>query len=173
MKERQEPGFFDSFEEIQRKSETNRQASYENKVCKKILTRFFEKGSSELSAWQEQIGASSEPLSDLQDLMGDFWLTSHRFQSWSINELLASPGKLAKHPIWVEFSERVACCPKGKTSAMLFYNSVVGQDLVIHTDLNTRNPNGYFRMIRSSTSGEGGVVIDTLDGFIGILTGTA
>ena len=41
MKERQEPGFFDSFEEIQRKSETNRQASYENKVCKKILTRFF------------------------------------------------------------------------------------------------------------------------------------
>ena len=173
MRERQEPGFFDSLDELQNKRENNRQASYENKIAKKLLNRLVDKESSEFSAWKAQLEASSEPLAELQDLVGHFWITAHRFQNWSINELLCGPEKLAKHPIWQEFSDKVACCPKGMVPAMLFWNSAVQQDLIIHTDMATRNPNGYFRLVRSSSSGEGGVIIDTLEGFIGILTGSA
>ena len=54
---------------------------------------------------------------------------------------------------------------------MIFYNSVINQDMVIHTGVNTKLPLGYFRLVRSSTSGDGGVAIDTLDGFLEMIAG--
>lgn len=171
MKERQESGFFDSFSDYCAKRETNRQSAYENKMCRKLVTRLFEKGSPELDAWKQRLEASSEPLAELQDLFGHFWITTHRLQDWSINDLLGSPAKLAKHPLWQEFAEKVAVCPKGQIAAMIFYNSVIGQDMVIHTGTSTCMPNGYFRLVRSSSSGDGGVVIDTFEGFLEMIAG--
>ena len=174
MKPREEPSFFDSFEDYNRKRESNRQTSYENKVCRKIVFRLFERGTPDRDAWLAQLEASSEPLAVLQDLLGRFCLSAHRLQNWSINDLLGPPSKLANLPLWKEFAQKVAECsqyyPK-QIPAMAFYNSVIGQDMVIHTGLDTTLPNGYFRLMRSSTSGDGGVVIDTLDGFLEMIAG--
>mgnify|MGYP003335539760 CR=1 FL=1 len=174
MKPREEPNFFDSFEDYKHKRDNNRQIAYENKVCRKIVMRMFEKGSSERNYWIEQLEASSEPLAAIQDLLGTFCLTTHRLQQWSINDLLGPPASMSKLTLWKEFAEKVAQCasenPKG-VPAMAFYNSVIGQDMVIHTGMTTCMPNGYFRLVRSSTSGDGGVIIDTLDGFLEIISG--
>lgn len=175
MREREEPSFFDSVEDYNRKRAQNRQVSYENKVCRKLVMRLFERGNPDREAWLAQLEASSEPLVVLQDLLGRFCLSAHRLQSWSINELLGPPSKLANLPLWKEFSERVAECAKyypDKIPAMAFYNSVIAQDMVIHTGIDTTLPNGYFRLMRSSTSGDGGVVIDTLDGFLEMIAGS-
>ena len=171
MREREEAGFFDGIEEFERKRETNRQAAYENKICRKLIIRLFEKGSSELESWKLRIGGSTSPLSELQDVMGRFCLSAHRLQRWSINDLLAPPAKLKGLPLWGEFAEKVATCGKGQIPAMIFYNSVVEQDMVIHTGVDTTLPNGYFRLIRSSSSGDGGIAIDTLDGFLEMIAG--
>lgn len=174
MKPREEPNFFDSFEEYKHKRSNNRQIAYENKVCRKLITRMFEKGSSERDYWMQQLEASSEPLVAIQDITGGFCLTTHRLQQWSINDLLGPPTSLAKLPLWKEFAEKVEQCaaqnPKA-IPAMAFYNSVISQDMVIHTGMSASLPNGYFRLIRSSTSGDGGVIIDTLDGFLEIISG--
>ena len=171
MREREEAGFFDGIEEFERKRETNRQAAYENKVCRKLILRLFEKGSSELESWKLRIGGSDSPLLELQDVMGRFCLSANRLQRWSINDLLAPPAKLKGLPLWGEFAEKVATCGKGQIPAMIFYNSVVEQDMVIHTGVDTTLPNGYFRLIRSSSSGDGGIAIDTLDGFLEMIAG--
>lgn len=174
MKPREEPGFFDSYEEYSRKRDNNRQTVYENKVCRKLVNRLFEKGNPDREAWLAQLEASREPLAVLQDLMGRFCLSTHRLQSWSINDLLGPPSKLANLPLWKEFGQKVAECAQyypNQIPAMVFYNSVICQDMVIHTGLDTTLPNGYFRLMRSSTSGDGGVVIDTLDGFLEMIAG--
>jgi len=171
MKERQELNFFDSLSNYHKKQEINRQSAYENKICKKLITKFFDEGSPELDVWRERLEASSEPLAELQDLFGQFWITTHRLQRWSINDFLKSPTKLERHPLWKEFAKKVAVCQKGQIPAMVFYNSVINQDMVIHTGISTRMPNGYLRLVRSSSSGDGGVVIDTLEGFLKTIAG--
>ena len=108
MREREEPSFFDSNEDYNRKRNNNRQAVYENKVCRKLINRLFEKGNPDRDAWLAQLEASSEPLTVLQELMGRFCLSTHRLQSWSINDLLGPPSKLANLPLWKEFAQKVA-----------------------------------------------------------------
>ena len=174
MKDREKLGFFDGFEAYKQKRETNRQTSYENKVCKKIITRLFRDDATERATWMTRLEDSNEPLAELQHLISGFCLGTNRIQIWSINDLLGPPAKLAALPLRKEFSDQVAACSKeDKTQipAMAFYNSVIAQDMVIHIGLATKMPNGYFRLVRSSTSGDGGVVIDTLDGFLEMLSG--
>lgn len=175
MKPREEPNFFDSLDDYRQKRDSNRQTAYENKVCRKLVSRMFEKGSSEHAYWSERLEASSEPLAELQDVLGRFCLRAHRMQQWSVNDLLGPPSKLAAMPLWKEFAQVVAECSSGRDKsqipAMIFYNSVIGQDMVIHTATDTKLPNGYFRMVRSSSSGDGGVAIDTLDGFLEMISG--
>lgn len=171
MKENEKPNFFDTFEEYKQKRNNNRQVVYENKVCRKLITRMFEKGSSEREYWSKRLEASSEPLAELQELMGPFCLTTLRLQQWSINDLLGPPTKIAQLPLWQEFAAKVAQCSPKQITAMVFYNSVIGQDMVIHTGLSTQMPKGYFRLMRTSTSGDGGVIIDTLDGFLELIAG--
>jgi len=171
MKERQESEFFDSLSNFYEKQEINRQSAYENKICKKLIAKLFDQSSPEFDVWRERLEASSEPLAELQDLFGQFWITTHRLQDWSINDLLKSPTKLDRHPLWKEFAKKVAVCQKGQIAAMIFYNSVIGQDMVIHTGISTRMPDGYFRLVRSSSSGDGGVAIDTLEGFLKMIAG--
>jgi hypothetical protein len=171
MKENEKPDFFDTFEEYKQKRENNKQVNYENKVCKKLITRMFEAGSSEREYWSKRLEASSEPLADLQELVDPFCLTTHRLQQWSINDLLGPPTKIYRLPLWEKFAIKVSECSPQQIPAMVFYNSVIGQDMVIHTGLNTQMPKGYFRLIRASTSGEGGAIIDTLDGFLELIVG--
>lgn len=171
MKEREEMGFFDNLEDYTRKREDNRQSAYENKVCRKLVLRLFDRNSSESESWKVRIRDSKDPLAELQELMGRFCVSTHRLQQWSIHDLLGAPSKLASLPIWGEFAERVASCGKDQIPAMIFYNSVINQDMVIHTGVDTKLPLGYFRLVRSSTSGDGGVAIDTLDGFLEMIAG--
>lgn len=171
MKESEKPDFFDTWEEFKQKRETGRQAVYENKICRKLIARLFEQGSSEREYWTSRLEASSEPLADVQDLMNPFCLTTHRLQSWSINDLLGPPTKVLRLPLWQEFAAKVEQCSPKQIPAMAFYNSVIGQDMIIHTGLDTKMPKGYFRLARTSTSGDGGVVIDTLDGFMELVAG--
>jgi len=58
-----------------------------------------------------------------------------------------------------------AAFPEG-IPALVFYNSVISQDMVIHSGISTSHPAGHFRFIRMSSSGEGGIVVDTLPGFL-------
>ena len=96
MKEREEPNFFDGLEEMREKRESNRQAAYENKVCRKIIFRIYDKGDPEREYWNSRLEASSEPLAEIQDLLGKFCVRTHRMQQWSINDLLAPPNKIGR-----------------------------------------------------------------------------
>jgi hypothetical protein len=169
MKERQEPSPFEDFDALKELRGVNRQNAYENKVCRKMISRLFPKGSEEHGYWMDRLGASSTPLADMQELFGPFHGHSHRMESWSINDLLAPQSKLLKIPIWQEFAKVIDLThdidPKA-IPAMVFYNSVIGQDLVLHTGIEIRSPPGYFRLVRLATSKEGGAVMDTLDGFL-------
>jgi len=172
MEKDEKPNFFDTFEEYKQKRNNSRQIAYENKVCRKLITRMFEKGSEDKTYWSKRLEASSEPLAELQELVNPFCLSTSRLQQFSINDLLGSTTKVAQLPLWQAFAEKIALCGNSKQiTAMVFYNSVISQDMVIHTGLNTQMPKGYFRLMRTSTSGDGGVIIDTLDGFLELITG--
>lgn len=172
MKERQEPSAFDNFEEFKEIKANNRLAAYENKVCRKLSTRLFERGSEEQAHWQAKLAASSTPLADLQEALHPFKLYSHRPQSWNIHDLFKATGKLMQIPLWQEFAAIVDDCTlkhKGTIPGMLFYNSVLAEDMVMHVGAHLTPPMGYMRLMRTSSSGEGTVVIDTLNGFMEII----
>jgi len=172
MKERQEPSAFDNFEAFHKIREGNRQNAYENKICRKLLKRLVTKNSPDCAYWEERILDSHEPLAELQELFYPFRLYSQRLQTWSINDLLKAPSKLLKTPLWQEFAIVLDQCQrthKDLVPAMIFYNSAIGQDMVIHVGENVTPPDGHVRIVRTSSSGEGVVIIDTLEGFLKIL----
>lgn len=172
MKRREEPTVFDSFERFKQLQETNRQNAYQNKVCRKLINRLFPKGSEDREYWSKKLEASSEPLAELQDVLHPFRMYAHRMQSWSVNDLLKAPDKIIKVPLWQEFSTVVDDCMKTSRNlipAMVFYNSAIEQDMVLHLADHIKPPNGYTRLMRTSSSGDGSVVIDTLDGFLVML----
>jgi len=169
MKERQEPSAFDNFEQFKEIKANNRLAAYENKVCLKLINRLFESGSDEYTYWKKKLTASSTPLADLQEALHPFKLYSHRPQTWNIHDLFKTAGKLMQIPLWQEFAQVVDDCAhkhKGSIPGMLFYNSVLAEDMIMHVGSHLTPPNGYMRLMRTSSSGEGTVVVDTLDGFI-------
>ena len=172
MKDREKLTAFDSFERFKEISETNRQTAYENKVCRKLLNRMFPKGSEDREYWANRLEASSEPLAELNEALEPFRLYSRRMQSWSINDLLKNPEKIMKSEVWQEFALVLANCTKIHPQlipAMIFYNSAIEQDMVIHVASDLAPPKGYARIVRTSSSGDGTVVLDTLEGFMAIL----
>ena len=176
MKSREEPSAFDNFQKFNEIRESNRQNAYENKVCRKLLNKLVPKGHEDRDYWTSRLEASSEPLAELQDFLHPFRLYSHRMQSWSINDLLKSPEKIVKVPLWQEFAIVLEKCQsenKDLVPAMIFYNSAIEQDMVIHVAAHIKPPSGHMRIVRASSSGEGAVLIDTLDGFMQILGGHA
>lgn len=136
------------------------------------MARMFSKDSEDRDYWLKRIGASSEPLSDLNEKLEPFRLHSVRMQSWSINDLLKAPSKIVKNPVWKEFAVIVEQTSRNYPNlipAMIFYNSVIEQDMVLHAGSHLNPPNGYARIVRTSSSGEGTVIIDTLEGFMEVL----
>jgi hypothetical protein len=167
LKQRDEPNFFDGIRRYSEKRETNRQASYENKVCRKLINRVFQGDPEEKAAWLERLERSDEALMELEELLHPYALKANRVQSWSINDLVGHPRRLDSMPLWEEFARCVASSgAPGRFPAMFFYNSVIEQDMVIHTNLASRMPKCHFRLVRTSSSGDGGVVVDTMDGFL-------
>lgn len=172
MKEREKPTAFDSFDRFKEISETNRQNAYENKICRKLLNRMFPKGSEDREYWVNRLEASSEPLVELNEALEPFRLHSKRMQTWSINDLLKNPEKIMKSEVWQEFAKVIDNCTKIHPKlipAMIFYNSTIEQDMVMHIASDLTPPKGYARIIRTSSSGDGTVVLDTLEGFMAIL----
>lgn len=168
MRTPEKPNLFDGFDDWREKKEGNRQAAYENKVCKKLLLRKFRNDTEELAKWTKVIKDTDMPLAAVQDLFSPMRLYTHRLQSWDVHSLFRE-ASLQNHPIWQEFAKVIDDCSAAYPDhypAMVFYNSAIAQDMVIHTCMDGRHPCGFFRLIRASKSGEGGVVIDTLDGFI-------
>jgi hypothetical protein len=89
--------------------------------------------------------------------------------SWGMEDLFLRPTKCE---VWNTFANKgneMAAAFPDTIPALVFYNSVISQDMVIHAGINTPGPVGHFRMIRMSNSGTGGIVIDTLPGFTNIL----
>jgi hypothetical protein len=167
LKQRDEPNFFDGVRRLGEKREANRQASYENKVCRKLVTRIFHDNPVEKSAWTEALERSDEPLMALEDLLHPYVLRANRVQSWSLNDLVCRPKALDSMPLWEEFARCVAACgAPGRFPAMFFYNAAIGQDMVLHTNIGAKSPRGYFRLVRASSSGDGGAVLDTMDAFL-------
>jgi hypothetical protein len=172
MKERENPSAFDSFARFKEISETNRQNAYENKVCRKLLNRMFPKGSEDREYWAKRLEASSEPLAELNEALEPFRLYSKRMQSWNINDLMKNSEKIIKSELWQEFAMVLANCTKIHPKlipAMIFYNSAIEQDMVMHIASDLTPPKGYARIVRTSSSGDGTVVLDTLEGFLAIL----
>lgn len=168
MKTPEPHNIFGNFDAFKQRQATNRQSAYENKVCKKIIVRKFKDDASAYSSWMATLKETDEPLAAVQDLFRPMYLYTNRLQSWDIHSLFKD-AKLQSHPIWQEFSVIIDDCAKAypdRIPAMIFYNSVIGQDMVIHTNLTSRCPCGYFRLIRESKSGAGGIVLDTLDGWL-------
>jgi len=166
MKPRQNPNPFESFEGFKARSQENRQAAYENKVCKKIVGLLFEDSTEEYLDYIQVLKRSENPLLELQPLFEPFVLRAHRMNSWGLEDLLLRPTKCE---VWKTFALKggeMASAFPGHVPALVFYNSVISQDMVIHAGISTSNPTGHFRFIRMSSSGEGGVVLDTLPGFI-------
>lgn len=175
MKERQEFSAFDNFDGFKKIAESNRQNAYENKICRKLLKRLVDKNSEDYGYWENRLKESDEPLMDMQELFHPFRLYSQRLQTWSINDLLKSPSKLLKTPLWQEFAIVLDQCQrlhKDVVPAMVFYNSAIGQDMVIHIGETLAPPDGHVRIMRTSSTGEGVVIIDTLEGFLKILGAT-
>lgn len=174
MKPRKTLTAFDSFDKYKELQELNRQASYENKICKKLIGRLFAAGSDTRRYWNDKLLVSKEPLMELQELIPLFRLKAHRVQRWNIHDLLQPPEKLNKMELWQEFtevlSESLIKNPE-LIPAMAFYNSVIAEDMVMHVGAHLKPPKGYTRIMRTSTSGEGVVVLDTLDGFLELTTG--
>jgi hypothetical protein len=172
MKSREEPSAFDSFDRFREISSNNRQNAYENKICRKLLNRMFPKGSEDREYWTERLEASSEPLVELNEALEPFKLYSRRMQNWSVNDLLKSPDKIIKSEVWQEFAKVIDNCSKIYPKfipAMIFYNSAIEQDMVIHVASDLAPPKGYARIVRTSSSGDGTIIIDTLEGFMAIL----
>lgn len=172
MKEREELSAFDSFEKFKEIRETNRQNAYENKVCRKLLNRMYPKGSEDREYWVKRLEASSEPLAELNEVLEPFRLYSKRMESWNINDLLKNPEKIVKSEVWQEFAKTINNCTKiypKLIPAMIFYNSAIEQDMVLHVAADLAPPKGYARIVRTSSSGEGTVILDTLEGFMAIL----
>jgi hypothetical protein len=167
LKQRDEADFFDGVRRLSEKRDTNRQASYENKVCRKLVGRIFHDDPVEKASWTERMERSEEPLTELEDLLHPYVLKANRVQSWSLNDLVCRPKALDSMPLWEEFARCVASCgAPGRFPAMFFYNAVIGQDMVMHTNIGAKAPRGYFRLVRTSSSGDGGVVLETMDGFL-------
>jgi hypothetical protein len=172
MKSRENPSAFDSFDEFKEIRESNRQNAYENKVCRKLVARMFPKGSEDREYWVKRLEASREPLVELNEVLEPFRLHSKRMQSWSINDLLKNSEKIMKSELWQEFAVVIDNCAKitpMPIPAMIFYNSAIEQDMVLHTASDLAPPKGYARIVRTSSSGDGVVVLDTLEGFMAIL----
>ena len=169
MKSRKTPNPFENLDAYKSRSQDNRQAAYENKVCKKILKLMFSDGEDEALEWGARIKRSETPLLELQPIFEPFSVRSHRMDSWGMNDLLLRPSKCEVWKIFVKKGGELALAFPDRIPALLFYNSSLSQDMVIHAGINTPNPVGHFRCIRLSSSDKGGIVVDTLPGFLKIL----
>tara|TARA_Y100000034_G_C6899045_1_gene415167 strand:+ start:1800 stop:2309 length:510 start_codon:yes stop_codon:yes gene_type:complete len=166
MKSRQNPSPLDGFEAFKKVSQENRQIAYENKVCKKILKLKFQEDDDGYTEWYSRIRNHSEPLLEMQPLFSHYALRSFRLESWGFEDLLLRPTKC---PVWKVFASEGAELQEAFPDlypAMVFYNSAIQQDMVIHSNYDSMEPKGHFRMIRLARSEEGGVVVDTLAGFV-------
>ena len=166
MKPRKESSPFEGLGAFKARSQENRQVAYENKVCKKIIKLLFETDEEESLKWTYIIKKSETPLLEFQPIFEPFAVRSHRMNSWGLHDLFLRPSKCE---VWNTFSQKggelAAAFPK-QIPALLFYNAALEQDMVIHAGINTSPPPGYFRLIRNSTSESGGIVLDTLPGFL-------
>jgi hypothetical protein len=169
MKPRKSPNPFENLKEFKDRSQENRQAAYENKVCKKILRNLFKDNAESLSLWETRIKRSETPLLEMQSLFEPFTVRSHRMNTWGMNDLFLRPTKCEVWQTFVSKGGELFAAFPDHIPAILFYNSTLGQDMVIHTGVATENPTGHFRLVRASKSGQGGVVVDTLSGFLTIL----
>tara|TARA_Y100000310_G_scaffold319977_1_gene375905 strand:- start:298 stop:807 length:510 start_codon:yes stop_codon:yes gene_type:complete len=166
MKPRKTPDPFENLQKFKDRSQENRQAAYENKVCKKIIGILFTNDTDAYNEHMQVIKRSDTPILELQPLFEPFALRTHRMNSWGMEDLLLRPTKCE---VWSTFAKRggeMAAAFPGSIPALVFYNSVISQDMVIHAGISTSNPAGHFRFIRVSSSGEGGIVVDTLLGFL-------
>tara|TARA_Y100000310_G_scaffold198091_1_gene198131 strand:- start:432 stop:941 length:510 start_codon:yes stop_codon:yes gene_type:complete len=169
MKPRKSPSPLDGLDAFKKIAEGNRQIAYENKVCKKILKLLFQDDESNYTTWYNRIKHSSEPLLEMQPLFEPYSVRSFRLQSWGFEDLLLRPTKC---PVWKEYremgSEMSEAFPD-LNPAVVFYNGALQQDMVIHNNTLAADAIGNFRMTRMSNSGAGGIVIDTLAGFVNSL----
>lgn len=162
-----EPGFFDNFDSYREKLAKRRKNAYADKLARKLLKLMFDKDSDTFAELETQIKENEYPLDVLDDYLTPFQLTAAGVQSWDLCQMLKmKPNALMRLPLWEAFGKHIASCPKGKVPAMAFYNSLLELEMVIHTCVNKSAPAGQFRLVRSSTSGDGGIVIDTLEGFV-------
>ena len=166
MKSRKTSSPLDGLKEFKETSEENRQIAYENKVSKKIVTKLLRDDKHGYTYWEQILKTTVDPLLTLQGLVPQYSLRSFRLEKWGINDLYLRPTKC---PVWAEYlrvgTEMGEAFPDAHP-ALVFYNATLSQDMVIHNNIDATPPKGYFRMVRVANSGEGGVVVDTLPGFL-------
>tara|TARA_Y100000034_G_C6789755_1_gene353528 strand:+ start:88 stop:594 length:507 start_codon:yes stop_codon:yes gene_type:complete len=168
MKPQKSPNPFEGLDAFKARSQENRQSAYENKICKKIINSLFS-DEEEMLEWEARIKRSNTPLLELQPALEPFAVRSHRMNTWGMNDLLLRPNKCE---VWKTFADKggeLAAAFPDHIPALLFYNASIKQDMVIHAGISTSSPVGHFRCIRMSNSGTGGIIIDTLPGFLTIL----
>jgi len=169
MKPQKSPNPFENLDTYKARSQENRQVAYENKVCKKIINLVFADSEDESLEWGARIKRSETPLLELQPVFEPFTLRAHRMDSWGMNDLLLRPNKCEVWKTFANVGGELAAAFPDHIPALLFYNSALSQDMVIHAGIDTSNPVGHFRCIRMANSGVGGIVVDTLPGFLSIL----
>ena len=169
MKPRQTPNPFENLDSFKARSQENRQAAYENKVCKKILGLIFDHDTDEYTEYMQILKRSETPILALQSLFEPFTLRTHRMNSWGMEDLFLRPTKCEVWNTFINRGSEMAAAFPDCIPALVFYNSVISQDMVIHAGIHTPSPIGHFRLTRMSNSGTGGIVVDTLPGFLKIL----
>jgi len=169
MKPKQSPNPFENLEDFKARSQENRQAAYENKVCKKILGLLFKNDVDEHTKWITVIGKSETPILEMQDIFEPFALRSHRMNSWGLQDLFLRPTKCEVWNTFATKGEELFSAFSDHIPALVFYNATLSQDMVIHSGIDTPSPVGHFRLTRMSNSGTGGIIVDTLPGFLKLL----
>jgi|TARA_Y100000004_G_C8939596_1_gene423593 hypothetical protein len=169
MKPRKESNPFEGLQGFKDRQQENRQAAYENKVCKKIIRMLFEDDEQQYADYTALIKRSETPLLELQPVFEPFAVRSHRMNSWGFQDLFLRPSKCE---VWNTFAQKggeLAAAFPDHIPALIFYNSAIEQDMVVHAGISTKSPPGHFRLMRNSNSESGGIVVDTLPGFLKIL----
>lgn len=164
-------GIFGDLDDFRKRRDQNRQDAYGKKVFAKLCRRLLSDPVDQENMIKE--GESAEqPLSLLDDYVAPFKLYSFRFQKWDLNQFMSAPNNLLKSPVFGEMASVMQDCYTAypdRIPALFFYNSVLAKDMVMHAGIHTRNPIGFFRLLREASSGEGGVVVDLFDGFLEVL----
>jgi len=160
---------WEGIEEYSARAEKNRVSAYENKLVKKILTNL--KGSNQELAEEltNLVKHSETPLLDIEHLFAPFKLYPYKTIPLDLNSFFKSS---SKSKLLTKFSEVVKenrQVHPDSIPAMAFFVQDLG-DLVIHTGVGVGDhPSAFSRLIRRSTSGDGGFVVDSLNGFLSVL----